>query len=647
MLRQFKMAITAALASTHETRSMMRARSLLQRFPVAQWMEDLEILQSNSIKLHDQKKLLAAKNTPLKAMKRKVVEVMTVAALLTTHVSNVISTQIRAISLALRPTKPRGSSEGQGQRRREILSERGRKASDAAEVAFAIDFRHLRSRLSVMDQVTEEQEDEETMASDFDGNGPMLSAMAEISETENKDDESFLAFTQHRQILPTADFTENTEGEEDENGEGIQPRTYGVEARDFAPDPVHLRHRCPDKTKIFEEDEEREEDIQIDSSMLSRENSAVLESTRARRKSTMAHESPLASQECGDSGYSAIPVTAISSWSSKPQANRGLFETASICREENEVSPAASLVQTPSLTAVSPFTTQIERSIPLAKRKSPNSENLQRWQKPPSAIPVWSGPFSPERTIYRPHEGAAEGWVDNYETSQVIFAIPPTPFHSNRHGSNIKIRHSGVSGQPRSQHQKSSVALYLTEKRLSLAAMVGGRRDFRLQNVEPFFTDSTVFYYGIFNELLDDLDARSSEDQLCIENFLIKSERQWFGRFHRAKLGQSTDVPEATSGSCDPNLRIDLQQPLEARIQEEFNLEEGFVAPTGLKMFFQRKLGDWQVYCVFLAFVRTRTIYFREAKLKICRGRSWQQIHTRLHFSQVREVNLPKSFTRS
>ncbi|KAK5002384.1 Cell wall alpha-1,3-glucan synthase ags1, partial [Cryomyces antarcticus] len=47
----FKMAIHAALKSGYEVRATMRARSAKQRFPVAQWKEDLEVLQSTSIKL--------------------------------------------------------------------------------------------------------------------------------------------------------------------------------------------------------------------------------------------------------------------------------------------------------------------------------------------------------------------------------------------------------------------------------------------------------------------------------------------------------------------------------------------------------------------------------------------------------------------
>ena len=51
MISQFKGAIKGALSSSQKARALMRARSSLQRFPVAQWIEDLEILQSNSIKM--------------------------------------------------------------------------------------------------------------------------------------------------------------------------------------------------------------------------------------------------------------------------------------------------------------------------------------------------------------------------------------------------------------------------------------------------------------------------------------------------------------------------------------------------------------------------------------------------------------------
>ena len=52
LLHQFRLAITEALSSKTETRAKMRARSAKQRFPVVQWVEGLELLQTTSMKLH-------------------------------------------------------------------------------------------------------------------------------------------------------------------------------------------------------------------------------------------------------------------------------------------------------------------------------------------------------------------------------------------------------------------------------------------------------------------------------------------------------------------------------------------------------------------------------------------------------------------
>ena len=69
LIHQFKIAIEGALKSKPEMRAIMRARAAKQRFPVAQWVEDLEKLQGTAIKIshkHDSKggRLGSALNTP-------------------------------------------------------------------------------------------------------------------------------------------------------------------------------------------------------------------------------------------------------------------------------------------------------------------------------------------------------------------------------------------------------------------------------------------------------------------------------------------------------------------------------------------------------------------------------------------------------
>lgn len=64
LIVQFKMAVKGALAAKLETRRKMRARSAMQRFPVAQWKETLGILQDNAIRLNQRQTLKQASTTP-------------------------------------------------------------------------------------------------------------------------------------------------------------------------------------------------------------------------------------------------------------------------------------------------------------------------------------------------------------------------------------------------------------------------------------------------------------------------------------------------------------------------------------------------------------------------------------------------------
>ena len=77
--------------------------------------------------------------------------------------------------------------------------------------------------------------------------------------------------------------------------------------------------------------------------------------------------------------------------------------------------------------------------------------------------------------------------------------------------------------------------------RFSYNSIVSKNKDFELQKVDVIFTDSQNEFYNNFARKLDKIDARSSEGRLCIEEYLIKSEKAWFGRFHRAKLGMDPD----------------------------------------------------------------------------------------------------------
>ena len=148
---------------------------------------------------------------------------------------------------------------------------------------------------------------------------------------------------------------------------------------------------------------------------------------------------------------------------------------------------------------------------------------------------------------------------------------------------------------------------------LSLDSVTHGKKDFNLQKVDPFFTDSTGEYYKAFEDKLQSLDGKTSEGQLCIEDYLVKSEKKWFDRFRDARLGRTpvqskfnspapsifhrSRAPSPTGSIFNENLDSDKEVAV-----DQFMLGEDYAPPTGLKKYMQLRIGDWPLYSFFLGF---------------------------------------------
>jgi alpha-1,3-glucan synthase len=171
--------------------------------------------------------------------------------------------------------------------------------------------------------------------------------------------------------------------------------------------------------------------------------------------------------------------------------------------------------------------------------------------------------------------------------------------------------------------------------RFSYNAIVHEKKDFELQKVDVTFTDSQNEYYNNFAQKLDRIDAKSSEGRLCIEEFLTKSEKAWFGRFHRAKLGMDSRHASPTTipgffrwlqekwkswskghGTHDHAEYASGGQhsPLISTGDKEFLLGNEYEPPNGIRKFLQKKIGDWQLYCFLLAFVSRNHLPPKETK---------------------------------
>ncbi|GES61345.1 alpha-1,3-glucan synthase [Aspergillus terreus] len=149
---------------------------------------------------------------------------------------------------------------------------------------------------------------------------------------------------------------------------------------------------------------------------------------------------------------------------------------------------------------------------------------------------------------------------------------------------------------------------------LSLDTVVGNKKDFKLQKVDPFFTDSNGEYYKEFERRLEGLNGSNSETQFCIEEYLIKSERKWFDKFRDARLGRIKsptpsvyrDKHNASPGgsfyaddAASRHSGHDFHDDDDT--DDEFLLGKDYVPPTGLKKWMQIKIGDWPIYTIFLA----------------------------------------------
>lgn len=159
-----------------------------------------------------------------------------------------------------------------------------------------------------------------------------------------------------------------------------------------------------------------------------------------------------------------------------------------------------------------------------------------------------------------------------------------------------------------------------TPSMLSVDIVVGEKKDYHLQRVDPFFTDSTEEYYREFEQKLNSLNGRNSE-LTCIETFLIKSEKRWFDSVRNAKLGRlqdrrssvqrSLELPGTFSRKTSRTASMlqegehspqDTNFTNDSPVRDEFVLPSHYEPPTGLLKFMQLRCLDWPVYSFFLAF---------------------------------------------
>lgn len=162
----------------------------------------------------------------------------------------------------------------------------------------------------------------------------------------------------------------------------------------------------------------------------------------------------------------------------------------------------------------------------------------------------------------------------------------------------------------------SALTSHFNVSLLSLDGVKGEHTDYKLQQVSPFFTDPKKEYMDTFETKLKILDGKTSEDQLCIEEYLVKSEKTWFSKLRDAEMGRTASpapsvfrmkLPNSPRGSIfDDRSMNESSSRHSARDDDsvdEFLLGDNYAPPTGLKHLVRLKVGDWPIYTILIAFV--------------------------------------------
>lgn len=223
-----------------------------------------------------------------------------------------------------------------------------------------------------------------------------------------------------------------------------------------------------------------------------------------------------------------------------------------------------------------------------------------------------------------------------------------TPVHDRTDSDNMTVRsYSRPFGHERGESESPSIndfprplglGMHDNASRtsmLSVDEVVGERHDFKLQQVDPFFTDKDGEFYAAFEAKLGQLDSQNSISDLCIEDYLVSSEKEWFNMFRDVKLGKGrgrsaspSSRPGSRSGSRSRSrlgvfggggdrrvsgLRNASQLSLEVPsgntspnssdsvYEAQFELPDNYKPPEGLQKYLQYQVGEWPVYSMLLA----------------------------------------------
>ena len=143
---------------------------------------------------------------------------------------------------------------------------------------------------------------------------------------------------------------------------------------------------------------------------------------------------------------------------------------------------------------------------------------------------------------------------------------------------------------------------------LSVDQIKGTRQSFSLETADPTFKDETGKYARYFQGMLQRLTGKNSESDLCIEDFIVNSEKEWSDNQRQLKLGRrSSRSPSPYLGShSSPSLNDQDEDEDDVSNWEDLSSQEllrpeSFQRPPIIQRWLLARVFDWPVYSILLA----------------------------------------------
>jgi alpha-1,3-glucan synthase len=194
---------------------------------------------------------------------------------------------------------------------------------------------------------------------------------------------------------------------------------------------------------------------------------------------------------------------------------------------------------------------------------------------------------------------------------------PPSPVHDTEERQRGRSLSGATLSQPLavaglgidSAHSTSAGGRLRSSSVLSVDQIKTTRQSFSLETADSTFKDENGKYARYFQGMLQRLTGKNSETDLCIDEFLVSSEKEWSDSMREVKLGRvSSRSPSPYLGSRRSPSLNDQDDEVEddASNYEDLSTQEllrpqAFKRPPLIQRWLLRRVFDWPVYSIILA----------------------------------------------